>query len=374
MEKLEFHIWDFIEMDSDIVVDLKDSLKNKIRDKIKWKIYFYANQLEIKPPRLYEYFIWKKSMIPIKTLFRLSSLIKMSKEEIETNITIVKQQHVPSKNSIKNPKFPIRISPYLTSIVSNLFFDGSVPIDGKGAFYHQKDRKIMDGFINRLNYVFGDVAYSLRLDHRGCLKCRIPRIIGEFCKYLYSVNSFGSFNARVPKKIFNLGKNHKIAFILSGILDEGSITYDGFIQFGVSNNKMMEDFRGLCIDVGLNTSKIRKRDHNWYYFYLTDYRLFHKLYRGFIDRFPLFSLGYKEERLEKAIEIKEQKVLYTKEFAEKRKELILDELMKSNSSINHLSSKLLIEPRTVRRYMYSFMNNNQVKRRKVRNEYVYFLT
>jgi len=63
---------------------------------------------------------------------------------VEKNILIYRQLSAPLKNSVKTPKIPINISPYLTSIVSNLFFDGSMPKDGKGAYYNQKNEQIND--------------------------------------------------------------------------------------------------------------------------------------------------------------------------------------------------------------------------------------
>lgn len=367
------HIWDLKEMDANIVVEVKTPLKDQIKKLIKTNIYFFAKELKIKPTRLYEYFIWKKSMIPLKILMEISKKANIKKEEIEKNIIVLKQQHVPSKNSIKNPKLPIQISPYLTSIVSHLFFDGSMPKDGKGTYYNQKDNEIMGDFIKRVRYIFGEVYYSLRLDHRGVLKCRIPRIVGEICKYIYKVDSFGSFDSRIPPKIFSLNKDHKVAFVLAGILDEGSITYDGSIQFGVSNKKMMVDFKNLCAELNLDTTPIKEGKLRHYYLYISSREKLYQLNKSFTKKYPLFSLRYKGERLKKALEIKKKKFFYTKNFADKRKALILNELKKNKCSVNFLASKLLIDPRAIRRYMYSFMIDKKVKREKSKNEYIYSL-
>src|SRR3989344_8868604 len=154
---MEISIFDLINPNFKISVDLSEELKNKIRSKIKHKISDLSKKLKLKTARLYEYFIWKNSAIPLEVLLKISNLLKISKDEIEQNIIMYKQLHVPGKNSIKNPKLPIKINPYFTSLVANLFFDGSVPDDGKGTYYNQKDEYLMRNFIERSRAIFGDV-------------------------------------------------------------------------------------------------------------------------------------------------------------------------------------------------------------------------
>lgn len=369
---MEIHIYNLLNVP--IAVDIKDSLKNEIGAVIQRQISSLARELKIKPTRLYEYFIWKKSLIPIKILFNISTKLNIPKQKVEKNISKYRQLSAPLKNSISSPKLPIQVNPYLTAIVSHLFFDGSMPKDGKGAYYNQKNEQIMNDFIKKIKHIFGEVSYSLRLDHRKVLKCRIPRLIGEICKYIYDVNSFGSFDSKIPQKIFNLNNEHKIAFVLTAIIDEGSIAYDGSIQFGVSNKKMMEDFQKLCNKIGLETKPIRKtKSGKHYYTYITSLKKLQKILNSFNKKYPLISLRYKEERLKKVLEIKKQKFYNTKNFADKRISLILDDLKKKGVSVNYLADRFLIPPRTIRRYMYKLMKEKKVFRKKIRNEYIYFV-
>jgi len=140
--KKEVHIWDLQEMKAKIVTDLDEALRDEIGYKIKENLSQLAKELNIQPSRLFEYFIWKKSFIPIDILFNISKRLSIPKERVERAIRGYKQQGVPLKNSINNPKLPISIDPYLTSIVSHLYFDGSMPKDGKGAYYNQKSKSI----------------------------------------------------------------------------------------------------------------------------------------------------------------------------------------------------------------------------------------
>ncbi|MBR9703896.1 hypothetical protein GOV12_00665 [Candidatus Pacearchaeota archaeon] len=372
--KKEFHIWDLHNKKLKIAVDINSVLKNKIGLKIKDNLYLIAEEFKIQPSRLFEYFIWKKSFIPLGILLKISKYLKISRYDIESNITHYKQKGVPSLNCVQKPVLPLNISPVFTSILANLFFDGSVPNDGKGTYYNQKDKEIMDDFINKFQVVFGNVYYSNKRDHKGVLKCRIPRIIGEICRNIYNVKSFGTFKSRIPELIFNLDNEHKVAFVITGLIDEGSICFDGSIQFGVSNKCLIEDFQRLCTEIGLKTTKVKKhknKDH--YYIYIKSIKLLNDLYQDLTKKYPVISLRYKQIRLEKSIIIKNKEFFYTKEFAEKRKKLVLLQLNKKENSINELSEKLLINPKTLNRYMFKFIDEGIVDRKKLGNNFIYFL-
>lgn len=372
---MEIHLFDILKFGKlNIAVDINDSLKEKIKKEISNNISSIAEELNLEPTRIYEYFIWKRSNIPLIILYNLSKKFKISENEIERNTILIKQLYTPSKNSIKNPKLPIRITPYLTSLVANLFFDGSVPNDGKGTYYNQKNNEIMEDFIEKVKEIFGDVYYSCKTDHRGVLKCRIPRLIGELCRNIYNIKSFGTFDSRIPELIFKLNKEHKIAFILTGIIDEGSITYDGSIQFSISNRLMIEDFQRLCNEIGLKTTSIKSHKHTGhYYIYIKSIKVLNDFMKGFNKKYPLIALRYKQERLKKALIIKQQKFLYTKDFADKRKSILLLELKKKENTINFLSDKFLINPKTINRYFHRLMKENVLRREKRGNKYTYFL-
>ncbi len=370
---MKIHLWESYNPKK-ISVDINQDFKEELSKNIKNNVYGFAKKLNITPARLYDYFIYQNSPIPLIILINLCKLHNVSIIEMEKNITMYKQMSVPNKNAIRNPKLPIRSTPYFTSIIAHLFFDGSVPRDGKGTYYNQKNKLIMKDFINKAREVFGDIQYSIKKDHRMVLKCRFPRIVGEICKQVYEISSFGTFDARVSDKLFKLSKEHKIAFILTAILDEGSIAYDGTMMFGVNNPKLCNDVRRLCSEIGLKTNKIRnKKKSNYYYFHIKSINRFFNIANKFSKKYPLISLRHKEERLKKSLEIKKQKSYHTKEFADKRKELILLELKKFECSISYLANKFLFPPRSIRRYMYAWIKDNKISRKKVGSEYIYFI-
>ncbi|VVB61246.1 Uncharacterised protein [uncultured archaeon] len=370
---MELHLWECYRCDK-ISVNLTDSFKNIIKEKIMNRIYEVAKEIKVTPTRLYEYFIYQSSVVPLDTLMSICKLFDIPAITMEKEITLYKQMYVPLKNSIRKPKLPLKMSPYFTSIVANLFFDGSVPKDGKGTYYNQKSEEIMQNFIMRVKDVFGDVNYTLRLDHRGVLKCRLPRLIGEMCMHIYDVNSFGTFDSTVPSNVFKLSNEHKLAFVLSAIVDEGSITYDGEIMFGVSNKDLAEGVRKLCTELQLNANEVKRiSGSNHYYFYLKSQDMFYEIFTQAKKSYPLFSLGYKEERLWHALRLRKVPFGYTQEFANKRREEIIKKLSQEPLSINQLSQSLFIRPRSLRRHVSFLLNQKRiVKLKKNKNNPIYF--
>lgn len=370
---MKVHLWKAYNYRK-ISVDVRKEFKEKIKFLIKNKIYEIANKINLTPARLYDYFIYKNSPIPLNILISLCNLFRISLIEMEKSIMMYKHMYVPNKNSIQKPNLPLEITPYFTSIISNLYFDGSVPEDGKGTYYNQKDEQIMDDFIKKVKFVFGNVQYSVRKDHRGVLKCRLPRIIGEICKSVYKVNSFGTFNSKLSKKIFSLSKEHKIAFILTAILDEGSITHDGRIFFGISNKLLCDDVQRLCNEISLKTTKIKKRlNKNHYYFWIASKDRLLEFIGLFNKKYPLISLRYKEKRLRYYFKIKKYPGLRTKKGANERRSRIIDSLKKSNKTVNQLTEELLIPPKSVRRHLSYLKDNKKVLREKISNEFIYSL-
>jgi len=369
--KQEFHLWESFNPER-ITVDISKNLKEKFKTLIGKNIYKVANNLNITPARIYDYFFTKSAQIPLDRLMRISIFFNIRLNDMEKEIISYKHKLVPIKNSIFNPILPIKITPYFTSIVSHLFFDGSLPMDGKGTFYNQKRKDSMELFTEKLTNVFGDIQYSIIKDHRGVLKCRFPRIAGEICKNIYEIDSFNGNIARISNKIFSLDKNNHGAFFIPAILDEGSVAYDGHIIFGINNKLLCEDIRLLGMGLNLDITKVKeKKNSKFYYFHIKSIKKFYDFVEGFSNKYPLISLNHKFERLKKALEIKNQEFKYTKDFSDKRKDLVLKELSRQKKTINQLASKLLIPPRTIRRYMYAFIDKKIIKRVRIGTEYYY---
>jgi len=369
---MDIHLWDTYNSEK-ISVDISKELKDKISLLIPNKQEF-ARKIKITPARLYDYFVYQKTPIPLNILMKILKLLKISQHRIEHRIIMYKQLYVPCYNSVENPKLPLEITPYFTSIVANLYFDGSVPKDGKGTYYNQKNEEIMNNFVKRLEKVFGNVQHTINEDHRGVLTCRVPRIIGEICKSVYNVDSFGTFDSKISDKIFSLPLEHKIAFVLTAIIDEGSITHDGRTFFGVSNKILCDGVKLLCKQIGLETTEVKQKlNSNHYYFYIKSKEKLMELINLFNKKYPFISLNYKEKRLRYYFEIKKYPGLRTKKGADERRDKIISSLKEGSKSGNQLTEELLIPPRVVRRHLKYLINANKISRIKISNQFIFSL-
>ncbi len=368
-----YHIWELVDNSKvKICVNLEASLKEKIALQVKGKIEKIATQLNINKARLYEYFIHKSSFIPLNVLLNLCKLLKLSEFDIEKKVIAYRQHH--SNVIIKSPKLPLKITPLTTFLTSHIYFDGSLPKDGRGTYYNNKSKAIMKDFTDSLNNAFGDVHHIISLDHKGVLKCGMPRIIGEILKFIYKVRSFACKESEISNFILSLPYEHKLAFVIGALVDEGSVAYDGSVIFGVANYKLASQTNKLCRGVGIKTSQVkRKKNSDFYYFYVKNIKTLRKKASYIQRRFKPISLEYKMKRLEKALIIREQKFKYTPDFAEARRKKILDALKYKSTTANNLAISLLISPRSIRRHLQYFIIGGKVVKEKVSNEYLYSL-
>ena len=81
---MEVHVWELLKSKNlHIVVDITKSLKDNIKNIVSNDVKLYASKLDIQPARLYEYFIWQKSAIPLEMLFSLSDMLKLNKDFVD---------------------------------------------------------------------------------------------------------------------------------------------------------------------------------------------------------------------------------------------------------------------------------------------------
>ena len=68
---MKIHIWEAYNPEK-ISVDVKKEIKDKIKNKISLDIYSFAKKIDITPARLYDYFIYQTTPIPLSVLISLS--------------------------------------------------------------------------------------------------------------------------------------------------------------------------------------------------------------------------------------------------------------------------------------------------------------
>ena len=105
--------------------------------------------------------------MPLWAAMGLCKLANIPLEEMEKNITFYKQKLTPNRVSIESPILPIKFNPTLVSLASHFCFDGSLPKDGKGAYYSQKNKEQINNFIKKVQECFGETYISIAKDGKA---------------------------------------------------------------------------------------------------------------------------------------------------------------------------------------------------------------
>lgn len=200
------------------------------------------------------------------------------------------------------------------------------------------------------------------------------RNIGEILKHTYKVNSFGTKDSKISQFILELSNEDKISFLISALVDKGSVAYDGSVIFGVMNKELAEKVNYISENLGIVTNGIKqKKNTDFYYFYIKDIEKLKKEAEKIQKKYPYVLLRHKLEILSKVFEIRKRKYEYTPGFADKRIRKVITLIKEKDMKINELSHILLIPPRTLRRYMYSLIKESKIVRRLDGREYIYSL-
>ena len=384
----KIHIWDcLINAHSVLQINLTHEFKRKILINLpsnKNKSInllnntSYAKKLKIRVnyARWYDWFKYNNLYMPLWAAMGFCELTNLSLEEMEKSIIDYKQKTL-NRISIKNPILPLSLNPTFVSFSSHFCFDGSLPKDGKGSFYSQKNEKQIDNFIEKATNCFGDVPISITKDGKGIPKIRLPRIIGEVCKHLCNFKSFGTYETNIPNSLMLSSKEFKLAILISAIVDEGHLQ-DKYIQFQLSNKRLTEDIKDICLSLGYECSKVNQKKRidtiraDSYYFYMKDITKFYQDYISLKKEHPLISLTFKEDTLNFFMNsINYPKGKPTVNSADSRKEKILLLLNIPKTSYK-ISEETLINPRSIRRLLATLLKENKLKRIKKGHLYYYF--
>ena len=154
--------------------------------------------------------------------------------EIEKNIV----SYVSSRGKVRitNPKFPVLVTPEFSSIPIHIMCDGSRHI--RKFAYTQNKKEDMKRFIRVIKNIFGD--YETKEFKRTMY---VPTIFSEVLSNYYGINDYRGSNFRIPEKIRNGSKGHKLATILATLQDEGNSTER--ILFGMCNKRFIADLMNL---------------------------------------------------------------------------------------------------------------------------------
>jgi len=284
---------------------------------------------------------------------------------------VYKQKLTPNRVSVTNPILPIEFTPELVSLAAHFCFDGSLPKDGKGAFYSQKNDSQTELFIKKIKFCFGEAYYTKRRDKKGVWNVRFPRFTGEICKNVCGFTTFSSFDVRIPANLFKID-NFKLAVLVSAIVDEGGVGTE-YIQLLLKNKGLIEDLHRICLGFGYSCSVIqnKKNEGEVYYFYIKSVS---KLFKDVCDvskKHPLISFGFKTKDVRFILESRFFQHGKSTLIAVKKRKIRLISTLTKPKSVRELALELRINARSLRRILLNLTKQGKLKRVKRGYSYLY---
>lgn len=383
--KAKRHIWDCVpQAPKKVQVNFTDDFLDELRKKLpsnRRKTIREINKSEIANlsgekanyARWYDWFKYKKVNFPLWAALALAELAGISKERMESKINFYKQKFTPNRVGVKNPILPVRINKELVRFAGHLYFDGSLPKDGHGTEYSQKNKKQREKILKLVKDCFGNVKHTESKDSKEIPRLKFPRIIGEICKQVLSIESFNTYDSSVPSFIKN-DKEYALPFLNSAIIDEGGVM-DSVIQVQLTNKCLVSDLKEICDLLDYRCSGVKKIEENppradRYYFYI---RSIEKMREDFKENNLDFS--FKGDKVSSIMRYKKfEKGENTKKEAERRRKNIILTLKKEaplNST--EIAEKIKVRPKSVRRHLLYLVRKNKIKRERRGKFYYYYL-
>jgi len=366
MNRNEINIWELgdkinIKVDTLFLNDINKRIKKKYSTKknihqkliMNYKIPFSTFKAKMKLG--YKYFI------DLEILLNLCKLLKISIFKLQKNIIAYKIRG--GYNYIEKPKLPIKISPIFDMLIAHHIGDGTViNVKGRQPYfgYRQFNINYRNLYIKKIESVFGKLKYKKKYFHnKNTTRIYFPVVVSNllFKQYNLNVNSFKSEIARIPKDIFNKNKKHKLAFLIGIIIDEGSID-SNLIIIRLKNENLIKDLQNICNQLNYKTT-IKPGKDGMFCLYILSINLneFYNDYLKLIKEYPEINLGYKQNKIEEFI----KRVNKPKRYVKGNKKIILNELLKTNLTINELSKKLLITRQGIRYLIKELIKENKIE-------------
>lgn len=193
----------------------------------------------------------KYDFIYIDCIKEFSKVLGYDLLEVEKNIRAYRASNT---SYIFYKKLPLKVTPELTSILAHMIGDGSDRrTRGGAADYTQFSIEGRENFYHKMVNVFGKFNRS-PLNIKG-KRVAVPSTVSILLKEFYSIKSFGN-DCKIPQKFFSLPKDHQLSFLVSLLVDEGTI-YD-FVNLRMNNKDIVESWRKIAILLGYKCSSVHK--------------------------------------------------------------------------------------------------------------------
>lgn len=279
---------------------------------------------------------WRRGeqFIPLVALLKICKGVGVSTETLEKNIIAYKAPGAGSK--IRNPVLPLKEKHELIGLLTHIVCDGSGLPDNTN-YYRNFNTSLLDEFERNLKTCFGDVEITRKEN-----LIIFPKIITYTLSYIYKIN-FGTFNARLPKDLWNLPKRFAAVSIRAFADDEASIGHSG-IRFYSANKNLLNDLKSLIEyhfpEIRLSPIFVRQRKNTIEYSFAINPLSFNEFHRK-------IGFTHSDKKADLEFYIKKGNKNWDHRPKGKTKEMILRELLKKEKSTKELAKKLFITPKLI---------------------------
>lgn len=222
---------------------------------------------------------WKNNKVcyPLKKIFQISSILNITKEEIEKNIieikakTFLQKRGGSSGKPIINPKFPIKITPDFCEILGHICGDGTIsrtqPKKGINLKFINSEPRLIKEFKNLMNKVFGNIKPTMSI-RKDPLKYRRPNYVLQYPTIIsFIVLRFWDYKTNdkmmFPEFIHELNEECKCTFLRALFDDEGYVPKNKkTVIIGMKPISNIIDIKKLLDSLGIYVKRIERKRLN----------------------------------------------------------------------------------------------------------------
>ncbi len=169
------------------------------------------------------YFV-ERSGMPLVFLIKIAQKLKISEKMIQQNVTELRS--IKSKELIKNPKLPFKITPDIALVIGGVLGDGGIEKKKCRVWYFNNEKQQIESFIKATRNTFGEVSFAFHRSISGTPCVIFPKIIGIILKTTGLKDGNKNYqNTGIPKILLNSkDKKIKISLLQRLFDDDGTVS------------------------------------------------------------------------------------------------------------------------------------------------------
>ena len=249
MEPKEIHAWEipgYIKVDKELRDLIRNNLKNNYGS-------FRKAVSSLKLCSDYHHRLLDKYHKKSETLFKLIDGAKIPRNLVEKHIISWKDSKRDLPKGGYKIKFPIKINPIHTRIISHLIGDGNISINDT---WVQKDVEPLEKLLKKLL----KANLEKRKVRRGTEVITIPKFFNKLFSKIFNIHLEGKFDKKILiKKCLELPREHRIQVLTAIIEDEGNA--NGYnISIRMKDKEVMKIVKELIDSLGYDGGNLFKQN------------------------------------------------------------------------------------------------------------------